>query len=149
MSDDGLTLEQRIERIESRAAIADVVHGYARAVRHGDADAAADLFVADGWFEICEGLPGAEPRRRVLLEGRDAYRAYLKLAGQKAPPSSPMIHNLIVTLDGSDSARGNAVLDVLTLTTGHRITGEYHDTFRREGGRWLFASRQFVIQAGG
>lgn len=147
MAQGMLTLEQRLERTENRAEIADLVHGYARAVRHGRPEEAAALFVKDGWFEICEGLPGEPLRRRVLLEGRDHYLVYLQSTAGKAPPVSPMIHNLIVVFDGPDTAHGNAVLDVMTLTTGQRITGEYNDTYRREDGRWFFVGRQFIIQA--
>lgn len=148
MDDGALTLEQRIDRIESRAAISDIVYGYARAVRLGKPEDAAALFVKEGWFEVCVGKPSEKPRRQVLLEGRDRYLVYLKGTGD-APQLSPMIHNLIIEFDSPDTAHGNAVLDVLTLTNGHRITGEYNDTYRREGGRWYFVGRQFIIQAGG
>ena len=144
MDDTGLTSEQRLDRLESRAAIADVIHGYARAIRRGDPESAAALFVADGSFEICDGAPGKEPVRRVLLEGREHYLVYLKRGGGSAAVC-PLLHNIMITFDSADTARANAMLEAVSVASGHRTIGEYHDILRRVDGRWMFSGRQFVI----
>ncbi|HMO68112.1 MAG TPA: nuclear transport factor 2 family protein [Novosphingobium sp.] len=142
-----MTAADRLDRIESRAAIAELVHAYARAVRHGRVDEAASLFVEDGWFETREGPAGGETTLRMRVEGREHFRVFLASTMQSGRPSvSPLIHNLIVEFDGDDSARGNAMLETVMVATGKRTLGEYHDVFHRVDGRWLFAGRTFTIQ---
>lgn len=143
-----MTVEaERLDRLESRAAIAHLVHAYARAVRYGDIAAAADLFTADGYFETRQGPAGGDSVLRSRVEGREAFCAFLAGTMPDGKPSvSPLIHNLIVEFDGPDAARGNAMLETVSVATGQRTIGEYHDLFRREDGRWLFAGRTFTIQ---
>jgi len=141
------TEAERIDRLESRAAIAELVHAYARAVRHGRVDEAADLFTEHGFFETREGPVGGKSQFRSRVEGREHYRAFLASTMRDGKPSvSPLIHNLIVEFDGPDAARGNAMLDTVLVATGKRMVGEYDDLFRRVDGRWLFAGRTFTIQ---
>ena len=147
---DRVTEAERIDRLESRAAIAELVHAYARAVRHGQVEAAADLFTGDGFFETRQGAAGADTVLRSRVEGKAAFCAFL--AGtmpQDRPTVSPLIHNLIVEFDGPDAARGNAMLETVSVSSGQRTIGEYQDLFRRENGRWLFAGRTFTIQISG
>jgi len=138
---------ERFDRLESRAAIAELVHAYARAVRHGDIAAAADLFTADGYFETRQGPAGGETVLRARVEGREQFRAFLAATMPDGRPTvSPLIHNLIVEFDGPDAARGNAMLETISVANGQRTIGEYHDRFLRVEGRWLFAGRTFTIQ---
>ena len=142
--------DERLDRIESRTAIADIVHAYARAVRHGRVDEAVDLFTKDGWFETREGPSGGETTLRMRVEGRDHYRVFLASTMPEGKPLvSPLIHNLSIEFDTADEARGNAMLETIVLPTGQRTVGEYHDHYRRENGRWLFAGRTFTIQISG
>jgi hypothetical protein len=72
---DGLL--DRITLIEIRAAIADVVHGYARAIRHSRPADAAALFTEDGIFETCGGLPGQTDA--VVPSGMKGARSFLPI----------------------------------------------------------------------
>ena len=45
-------LEARIAAIEARQAITDLVHAYARAIRHDRCEDVPALFAPDGWFEV-------------------------------------------------------------------------------------------------
>lgn len=132
-----------IADLVDRQAVADLVHAYARAIRYRDPEAAAALLAQDGAFEVREGLPGEAGTRRVRLEGRAAFLAYLRRDAVRAP-GCPVIHNLMIALDG-DTARANSVMENQILGTSHRITGEYHDTCRRVDGQWRFAERVFTI----
>lgn len=140
-------LALRLDRIESRAAISDLVHAYARAVRHGRVDDAAALFTEDGYFETREGAAGGNSVLRNRVEGRDHFRVFLASTMPEGRPTvSPLIHNLIVEFGSADEARGNAMLETVMVATGGRTIGEYEDRFRRVDGRWLFAGRTFTIQ---
>jgi hypothetical protein len=146
MASDGkndVTLEERLDLAESEAEIAWLVHGYARSMRNGRPQDAVRLFTADGTFEICQGMPGKGFSVGTRLETPEALLAHLT-AGDVSPPVCPMIHNLMIDIDG-ETARANSVMETPVLGTDHRILGEYHDSFRRENGQWLFSARQYVV----
>jgi SnoaL-like domain len=128
----------------ARIAIADLVHGYALAIRRDRPEDAAALFAKDGWFEIRDGHPSKpEYNVRSRLEGRQAVLDYL--APNKGKPHPvPMIHNLMIDVTG-DTASATSVMEAIVLGTTHRVLGEYADTFTRENGMWRFASRIYLI----
>lgn len=137
-------LAERLEQAEARAAVADLVHTYARLIRHDRPDEVAALFLPDGWFEIREGAPDRpEFTLRERLAGAAQVHAYLAPTKGKPHPI-PLIHNLIVEIDG-DSAQANSVMEAQVFGTDRRVIGEYRDTARRVDGRWLFASRIYTI----
>lgn len=139
---DGLA--DRMARIESRAQIADTVHGYAYAIRHGRPEDAVALFTEDGVFETREGMPGqVDPVIRSRIEGRAAFHAYLTKGDVASVTMCPMIHNLMITIDGA-KARATSVMVGRMLGTSHSIIGEYQDSLRYEG-KWMFAERIYTI----
>jgi SnoaL-like domain len=128
----------------SRAAITDLVHTYALLVRRDCPEQIGALFAPDGWFEIRDGHPsrgGSTVRRR--LDGPESLVAYL-LEGKGRPHPVPMIHNLLIAIDG-DTATASSVMTGPILGTPQTILGEYADCFGRVDGQWRFASRTFTI----
>ena len=139
-------LAARIDAIEAHAAITDLVHAYARAVRHDRTEDVPPLFAPGGWFEIRDGHPSqGEAAVRTRFDSPEALGAFL-LHGKGKPHPIPLIHNLMIELDG-DSARASSVMDGDVFGTAHRVFGEYADTFVRIDGTWRFASRTFTIFA--
>jgi hypothetical protein len=129
----------------ARGAIADLVHGYALAIRRGEASRCPEMFTANGTFEVREGDPRdpASVRRLSLAEGRDALGRYLA-ASTSQVRMLPMIHNLIVELDG-DRATASSLMVGRVWPDGGEVIGEYADCFDCKGGRWRFASRVYTI----
>ena len=83
------------------------------------------------------------PRVKYRLEGRASVHA--QMAQNKGKPHPvPLIHNLIIDLDG-DHATSTCVMEGIIYGTSYGFQGEYHDTFRREGSRWLFSERIFTM----
>ena len=141
------SLEQRLDAIESRQAIADLVHRYARHIRCDQPDMVAALFTAEGTFEIRDGDPDrSEYTVRSRYDGREDIHAHMS-ANQGKPHPLPLLHNHIITVDG-DAASGNAVMEAGIYGGTHKIIGEYLDTYRRLGGEWLFAARIYTIFGG-
>lgn len=141
------TLEQRLDAVESRTAIADLVHTYARYIRYDQPDLIGTLFTADATFEIRDGHPDKpEFTRRDLYKDRADIHAHMAANKGNLHPV-PLIHNLIVEVDG-DHAIGNCVMEASIYGGTHKVFGEYRDTFRRENGKWLFASRVYTIFTG-
>ncbi len=134
-------------KAKARRAIADLVHGYALAIRRDRPEDAAALFAKDGWFEIRDGHPSKPDFTvRQRLETRDGVLAYL--APNKGKPHPiPMIHNLMIMLKGK-TASASSVMEAIIQESGTRVIGEYDDHFVIEDGRWRFASRTYTIFGG-
>ena len=132
----------------ARAAIGDLVHGYARHIRDGQGAAAAALFGDEAVFEVrsvAEGTRGLSTVR-ARFEGRAALERYLVQGDAANAAVCPLIHNLMIEVDG-DTASANSVMTTLVWPSGKQIVGEYHDRFHHDGTRWRFASRVFTIFA--
>ncbi len=138
----------RLDRLEARAAIADLVHEYARLIRRDRPENVSALFAPEGRFEIRDGHPDSDSFTvREILESPQALHDYLAPTKGKPHPV-PVIHNLMIEVAG-DSATANALMEARIYGTPHTVSGEYHDSFRRVDGRWLFASRVFTLHGAG
>jgi len=134
--------EDRLARIEAQSAIADLVHGYARAVRREAYEDIPGLFASTGTFEVRSGAPDrAEHVVRQQFDTPQALVAFL-LEGK----GRPLIHNLMIEVTG-DTARANAMMVARITGTEKEVTGEYHDRFVRLDGRWLFDARIYTVFA--
>jgi hypothetical protein len=133
------------ELLEARAAIADLVHTYAKHVREGNGVACGDLFTADAVFEVREALIGHEAtaRTRSKLMGREAIMSYVARTAAPEARVCPLIHNLLIQINGRE-ATSTCVMTSLVWSSGRQIVGEYQDSYRNETG-WRFASRIFTI----
>jgi hypothetical protein len=130
--------------VADQLAIADVIHAYARHVRRDEPELVAGLFTQDGFFEMRDGDPDSGVYSvRARLEGPDYIKAHLG-AGKGKPHPVPLIHNLMVELDG-DTATADCVMEAQIFATDQKVMGEYRDAFQRIDGRWYFASRTFTI----
>lgn len=147
MSNETLSLAERIDRLESRDAIADLIHGYARFIRYDEPERVGELFTPDAFFEIRDGHPDRpEHAVRGRHEGAAGIAAYLAPSKGKPHPI-PLLHNIIVELDG-DRATASSVMEAQIYGGTHTVFGEYRDTFQRLDGRWYFASRIYTIFRG-
>ena len=126
-------------RLEIEALIAE----FAWRIDRGDPATVADLFTPDGRY-------GRNSGERSV--GRDAIRAaYAARAGRRAGAGVRTARHLFTNLRlerlDAESAAGSCIL-LLFAADGpppHPATPllvqDYDDTYRRIGGRWLFASR--------
>jgi len=132
-------LEQRLQALEDREAIKEVVALYSLHILNNETSKIPDLFADDGVFRI--------ESANLRVAGREALVAFF---GRMAPGVTyPVVQSTAVVLDG-DTARHIGVMDNPAHTgerTGYQ--GIYHDTLRRVGGRWLFTERCFVFTQGG
>ncbi len=139
-----IDVASRIEVLEARAAVADVVHGYAFNIRSGNAAACEQLFTLEAVFEVRERNLGAGiTRTRSRLTGRSAIMAYLTDGAASQIRLCPLIQNLIIRVNGRQAASTSAMI-AFVLPNGKGILGEYEDSFRRED-EWRFSSRIYTI----
>lgn len=142
-----MTVEQKLDALESRLACMDLVHTYARLIRSDQPEGIAALFTEDGTFEGRNGHPD-KPEFSLMFrdEGREAVNAHMMPMKGKPHPV-PLIHNLSIEVQG-DTAKGNCVMEAQIYGSQTKIKGEYNDSFRRVGGKWLFASRVYTVFRG-
>ena len=125
------TLESRIDRLESTAAIQQLPIRYALAVDGRDVDAWLDLFVPD---VNCGRLgQGREVLRTIITPALATfYRSVHQICGHR------------VEHDDAEHARG-----MVYCRAEHEDAGKwvimaiaYFDTYERRDGEWLFARRR-------
>jgi ketosteroid isomerase-like protein len=122
-------LERRIDRLESRDAIGELLAAYCSAVDAKDAPALGALFAEEAHFGDLKG-------RKAIV---DFFAKWMADWG----PSFHYPHALTLDFSTSDTAKG--------VVTGHAeqrkdeeawVMGiRYSDEYRRESGRWLFTRR--------
>lgn len=128
------SIEQRLERLESRIAIEELLTRYALLLDDHRFDAVGELFAADAVFGSPENLH----------HGRTAIVANYCAAAVLYPLSLHEAHGLVLDELADDHARGTVIgyseqaSDTATVVTSFR----YADRYRYESGRWVFAARE-------
>lgn len=132
-----LPLEQRLDRLESRAAIAELCVRYNIACDSRDMALLEDCLTPDVHFASRGGQIDADGRAAVM----EAYRAIFAVRG----PGFHWTHDRIVRFDDADpdSAEGIIFAHAESTPDGQAtITGfRYDDRYRRVGGQWRIARR--------
>jgi len=133
----GLTLEQRIDRIESRTAIEELCMTYCIACDDRDMDLLAGCFTPDVTITATNGSMDARGIEAVM----DMYDGLFKVRG----PGFHWSHDRTIVFDDADAdrAKGTILAHAETCPAGRvSIAGiRYSDTYERRQGRWVFATR--------
>lgn len=127
----------RIDRLESRHAIAEAISRYGVACDDHDMPALMALFTPDAVFDTKNGL--------MRAEGKDAIAAMFVDAFRIRGPAFHWTHDHIVEFDDADPDRaaGLVLSHAETTPNGEPSVAamRYEDVYRRVDGRWLFARR--------
>ena len=131
----------RIDRIESRQQIAELVGDYARACDEHDIDTLAAIFTESGVIDSPSNMLSARGREGI----RETFLQRYKVRG----PSYHWTHDHKVLFDSKDADHATG------LVLGHAETCpngtvsiaamRYADDYRRIDGRWLFARRTLTF----
>jgi hypothetical protein len=134
------TLEQKVQELADREEIRELIARYAQRV--AQRQPFFDLFTEDGVYRNhYENNPVSELRgRKAIGDFMDKRPADAALGG-----AIPQIHNIVLEISG-DEARGICSNELRISENGKSIiaSGYYIDKFRRENGRWRFASREIT-----
>jgi hypothetical protein len=129
-------LEAALARIEIDALIAE----FAYRIDHDRSETVAELFTENGWY-------GRDSGQRSV--GRAAIRAaYAARSTHGRRVARHIFTNLRLSVRSVTEADGVCIL-LLFAADGDgphpaepKLVQDYHDTYRKVGGRWLFASRE-------
>ena len=128
------TVEERLDRMESLAAIQQLPHRYGVAIDSRDMDMMVDLFVPD--VKVGKDEVGREALHRWYTRTMSGPRA-----------SCHFIGNHVVDFDDADHAHGIVYChdELDQPQTGQWVQGmlQYWDTYRRVDGEWYFERRRF------
>lgn len=131
---DPANLEDRIDRLESLASIESLARRYAHALDSRDISALVTLFSPD-------------IRVGGDRSGREALRDWFVDTMSKVRTTIHVVMNHVVEFDGPDRAHGIVYCrdEVEYPATGEWKVGmlQYHDTYRRVAGKWVFERRRF------
>lgn len=131
------TLARRIDRLESRAAIGELVGAYAVACDEHDMPRLSGLFTADAVFD--------SPSKLMVAQGREAIAAmFVKLFDIRGP-AFHWTHDHVVSFDEADPDRAKGIVFAHAETSPNNVVSvaamRYDDVYRREAGHWLFEKR--------
>jgi hypothetical protein len=127
-------IEQRLRRLEDRAAINDLVVGYFIAADGDDLEEVGASFTADATFSSSG---------TVNASGRDAIVDFIRGARDHMGLTVHTPHYAHLTFDGDDSASGLVGAHLELVLGGEALFGavRYVDRYVRQGGRWLISKR--------
>ena len=134
---DRSTLEHRIDRLESRFAIEELVTAYCEACDEHDIPRLAALFAEDAVYGSPSGV--------LRSTGREEITAMFIRAFRVRGPGYHWTHDLVVSFDEADAdlATGTVASHAETSVNGVASIAamKYDDEYRRLDGRWLFSRR--------
>jgi ketosteroid isomerase-like protein len=133
------TVEQRIDTLESRQAIARLVSEYAHGFDSRDIDRFMAIWHEDGVYDLAE-FGG----RR---EGLDAIREAVHELWAASPGTHHWMVNLAIDVDGHGATAACHALafDVDAEEDVTAVALTYEDEFERRDGRWGFVGRRVVL----
>lgn len=136
-----ISLERRIQMLEDRAEIQNLVARYGFVIDDREMDRVAACFTEDGGFSSLDGKLGARGRQAVVDQFHDRWSVL--------GPSNHIVHQHVIDLDPDDPDRATGVVSshAELIRNGEVwITAlRYDDQYRREDGRWKFADRMLSV----
>lgn len=130
-------LEARVDRLEARAAIQELVTNYAVACDEHDIPKLQGLFTEDAVFR--------SPSSFMQATGREAITSMFTDVLKTRGPGYHWTHDLIVKF-GEDQDSATGVVYSHAETTPNGVVSiaamKYKDKYRRECGAWYFSERE-------
>ncbi|MGW6901560.1 nuclear transport factor 2 family protein [Streptomyces sp. NPDC054919] len=134
------TLEARLDKIESRIEIEELVSKYAQSFDRHDRDMLRGL-----WFE--DSVLNLGPNFGEPFKGLDGIVAAAETLWAKTPKMHHWMANSIVVIDG-DTARAETALDCFVIDSDDgptQVGGLYTDHLERRQGVWKIKLREFDL----
>jgi uncharacterized protein (TIGR02246 family) len=135
MTEPSGALAARLQQLEDRFAIQDLVAAYCRAIDDRDLDTFVGLFAADARVHHQDGV--------MDVRGRDALRTYYEARFPTYGVTFHYPHAHAVTFDGANAAHGwvSAHAEMDLSGNFYLAAFRYTDRYTRESDGWRFAER--------
>ena len=132
------SLAARLDRLESKDAIRDIVTAYAIACDEHDMPRLMNLFTVDACFDAPNGSMVANGKADI----QTLFQKTFKIRG----PAYHWTHDVTLEIDTADPNRGTGLVLSHAETTPNGVVSiaamRYQDDYRRESdGQWRFAKR--------
>lgn len=136
ISSESRSLEQRIDELESRAAITDILAGYCEGTDRRDIDRFMSIWHDDAEYLI--------PGGRGDFHGTDGIRRSQEVIGKVWKETYHWTTNHTAHFQDADRATGRSDAFALCVHPDGRISWvscTYHDVYERRSGSWKLARR--------
>ena len=132
------SLAARLDRLESKDAIRDIVTAYAIACDEHDMPRLMNLFTVDACFDA--------PNGSMVANGKAAIQTLFQKTFKIRGPAYHWTHDVTLEIDSADPNRGTGLVLSHAETTPNGVVSiaamRYQDDYRRESdGQWRFAKR--------
>ena len=132
------SLAARLDRLESKDAIRDIVTAYAIACDEHDMPRLMNLFTVDACFDA--------PNGSMVANGKAAIQTLFEKTFKIRGPAYHWTHAVPLEIDTADPNRGTGLVLGHAETTTNGVVSiaamRYQDDYRRESdGQWRFAKR--------
>ena len=131
------SLEERVRRLEDRAAIQELGVLYGFVMDERDEDGIRQIFCEDATLRSEDGVFAATGLEEIVT----TYLGRFAALG----PTNHFSHGHVVRLDPTDPDRATGLLashaEVTRNGVAMQVALRYKDTYRRVDGRWRFADR--------
>jgi uncharacterized protein (TIGR02246 family) len=130
---------ERMQQIEDRFALMDLVTDYCAAIDDRDLEKFLALFTEDAVLRHRDGV--------MRLENKPAIRDYYTKRFTEYDFTFHYPHAHRIFFDGPEQARGTVSAHAEMSENGRLIVAaiRYTDRYRREGERWRFAERELAF----
>jgi uncharacterized protein (TIGR02246 family) len=130
---------ERLQRLEDRLALVDLVADYCAAIDDRDLEKFLALFTEDAVLRHRDGVMG--------LDGKAAIRDYYTKRFAEYDFTFHYPHTHRISFDGPDKAHGTLSAHAEMSDNGRLIVAaiRYSDTYERKAGRWRFAERELAF----
>jgi hypothetical protein len=133
------SVPERLQRLEDRAAIEELLVEYGHDLDHRDFASYSRLFAANGTWSGSIGTFTGPAAIQTAME-----KAFKRNSGTAVPATFHLMTNFSIRIDG-DRASASSKWTFFRMVSGKPVpslAGSYDDTFVRERGRWKFSSRR-------
>ena len=130
-------LRKRVERLESRAEISELISSYAIACDEHDIPRLGALFTEDAVFDT--------PSRLMVANGRKAIiEMFIQVLGIRGP-GYHWTHDHFIRVDAANPDQATGIVLSHAETSPHKRPSlaamKYEDKYRKVSGRWHFEKR--------
>jgi ketosteroid isomerase-like protein len=143
-SDDRFAVEERLQRMEDRAAIHDLLITYGRLLDALDLEGYSKLFAKDG---IWEGNIGSAKGPDGIYEMLDTV--FSRIEPGQYDGSYHLMSDFTITVDGDTASAWSRWAWIVEGKEGTPViqrSGHYQDVLVRENGKWKFQHRLTVTE---